>query len=235
MSSYKPLPKHKPHDIIRSEEWNIISDDLEYLRSKIGAGVGGGGAEIEVETSDWTLADRKQVFPPPQWWVGLYPLFYTENAIYLWGGYYQDDESYYIYKKVTWDGLIEDLTSDEITFASQYWFSWVIDFYVAHPLLNVMEIGIPWGSIFGRYTLGMDSATFDKIYVARAKIGQPLQIIKTLQPIDSGKKFCFQDSQGYHSMFAIITYNGKLIMALEAEDSYDTKDGAYLDVWKAVE
>lgn len=35
MSSYKPLPKHKPHDVIPSEEWNIISDDLEYLKSKI--------------------------------------------------------------------------------------------------------------------------------------------------------------------------------------------------------
>ncbi|RLI80983.1 MAG: hypothetical protein DRP01_11415, partial [Archaeoglobales archaeon] len=29
------MPKHKPHDVIPSEEWNIISDDLEYLKSKV--------------------------------------------------------------------------------------------------------------------------------------------------------------------------------------------------------
>ena len=270
MSSYKPLPKHKPHDVIPSEEWNIISDDLEYLKSKVEEALvgkvkpsdldaidspadgevptynaaqekfewkpmaGGGVPEIEVETSDWTLSDRVQLFPPPNYYVSLEPMFYTENAVYLWGYYYQNSDVYYIYKKVTWDGLIEDQTSDEITFISQYWLNWVYYYYVAQPLIGYNHLARPWGSIFGRYTLGMDFATYDKIYVARAKEGQPLQIIKTLQPIDSGKKFWFMDSQGHYTMFVIMTYDGRLIMALEAEDSYDTKDGVYLDVWKAV-
>lgn len=38
--TYKPLPKHKKGDIIDADEWNIISDDLEWLKQKIEEGAG---------------------------------------------------------------------------------------------------------------------------------------------------------------------------------------------------
>jgi len=46
MVEYKPLPKHKPHEVIKSEEWNIIADDLEWLKEQVAMGGGGGAVAL---------------------------------------------------------------------------------------------------------------------------------------------------------------------------------------------
>jgi len=33
--SYQTVPRHSPADVIRSSEWNIIADDLDYLNDEV--------------------------------------------------------------------------------------------------------------------------------------------------------------------------------------------------------
>jgi len=35
--SYQTVPRHSPADVIKSEEWNLIADDLDYLYEQITA------------------------------------------------------------------------------------------------------------------------------------------------------------------------------------------------------
>ena len=95
MVEYKPLPKHKPHDVIKSEEWNIIADDLEWLKEQVAMGGGGGAVALpKLLHAEFIFVEYGYIFLSPMFShnmpdTGWYVYLETWDPYYvnLWGSY----------------------------------------------------------------------------------------------------------------------------------------------------